>query len=107
MKVCSAFQIRSKAGILSAKNSTANSVPLAPITHQLVSAYSPGGNASIPQCPSNPSVATVAYKFSPAAKLVATTAATISFDGIFIKLRFIAVGFTTSSVQHLPGSRLG
>jgi hypothetical protein len=49
----------------------------------------------------------VAYKFSPAAKLVATTAATISFDGIFIKLRFIAVGFTTSSVQNLPASRLG
>ena len=39
-----------------------------------------------PRCASNPSVATVAYKFSPAAKLVATTAATICSAGIFIEL---------------------
>src|SRR6202051_3202965 len=35
IKVCSAFQIRSKAGILSAKNSMAKSAPLAAITYQL------------------------------------------------------------------------
>src|SRR5690242_1950051 len=85
MKVCSAFQIKSKAGILSAKNSTANSAPLAPITHQLASTSKPGGNAKIRACASSPRVATVAYRFSPAAKLVATTAATIWFAGIFVK----------------------
>src|SRR5882724_954771 len=85
MKVCSAFQIRSKAGILSAKNSIPKSVPLAPITHQLASTSNPGGNASTPTCDSTPRVATVAYRFSPAAKLVATTVATTSFAGILVK----------------------
>src|SRR5216684_5986541 len=91
MKVCSAFQIRSKAGILSAKNSIANSAPLAPITHHLASTSNAGGSANTPKCASSPSVATVAYKFRPAAKLVATTAATISSAGIFIGPRVLGL----------------
>ena len=48
MKVCKVFQTRSKAGILSAKNSMANSAPLIPITHQLVRISKAGGSASTP-----------------------------------------------------------
>src|SRR5208337_4125719 len=68
-KVWSAFQIKSKAGILSAKTSMANSTPEAAITHQLVSKCRPEGKSTRPAWASRPRVATVAYRLSPAAKL--------------------------------------
>ena len=85
INVCSAFQTTSKAGILSAKNSTVNSASAAAITHQFVSKCSDAGSASHRVCPSSPNVATVAYTFSPAAKLTATSKATISFGVIAIR----------------------
>src|SRR5437763_15684460 len=73
--VWSAFHTRSIAGILSATNSTRYSATLAPITHQLVRTSSDGGSAIAPARASRESVASVAYTFRPAAKLVATTSA--------------------------------
>ena len=51
----------------------ANSAALIPITHKFVRIPKAGGRASTPARASSPSVATVAYRLSPAAKLVATT----------------------------------
>ena len=84
MKVCNAFQTRSKAGTLSAKNSTVKSARLAPMTHQLASRCKGEGSIKRFACASSPSVATVAYTFSPAAKLTATSSATSCSPGIFI-----------------------
>src|ERR1700694_1618705 len=84
IKVCSAFQTRSKAGILSAKNSMAKSAPLAAITYQLATRCKAGGKDSTPKWASSPRVATVAYTFSPAAKLTATSRATSSSPVNFI-----------------------
>src|SRR5262249_44669119 len=78
MKVWRAFHTRSNAGTLSAKNSTAKSATLAPITHQLVNRCSVGGSSTSPPCASRPSVASVAYTLRPAAKLVATSSPTSS-----------------------------
>src|SRR5579884_2238556 len=66
--VCSAFQIMSKPGTLSAKNSITN---IAPLTHQLFRMSRPAGNAIQCTWARSPSVSTVAYTFNPAAKLAA------------------------------------
>src|SRR5438309_2247023 len=106
IKVCRVFQTRSKAGILSAKNSTANNAALTPITYQLESISRAGGNESTPRRAKSPSVATVAYRFNPAAKLVATSAATISFPANFIPLRIDAsLGSKPSLSSRHVGSR--
>src|SRR5215469_5036900 len=60
INVCRAFQTRSKAGILSAKNSIAKRITAAPITYQLASSCSEGGRWTAPDRDSNPRVATVA-----------------------------------------------
>src|SRR5208282_3987759 len=77
-KVCRAFQSKSKAGILSAKNSMAKRTPEAAITHQLESRWRPDGKSTRPPRQSSPRVATVAYTFRPAAKLTATIRPTSS-----------------------------
>src|SRR5208282_389803 len=59
-KVCRAFQNKSKAGILSAKNSMVKRTPEAAITHQLESRWRPDGKSTNPPRESNPRVATVA-----------------------------------------------
>src|SRR5579863_7328797 len=82
MNVCNAFQIRSKAGILSAKNSRAKRARLAAITGQPASTCSPGGSGKWLKRASRPSTATVAYKFRPAANPMAASSAKSSLDGI-------------------------
>src|SRR5579859_1118216 len=82
MKVCRAFQIRSKAGILSAKNSIPNSTVLATMMGQLSSSCSPGGSGRCPKCARSPKTATVAYKFNPAAKPIAASSANNSLGGM-------------------------
>src|SRR5580692_12677958 len=89
MKVCSAFQSKSKTGNLSAKNSIRKRTIEHAITYQLESKCSAGGSGITPACARRPSVATVAYTFSPAAKLIAVRAAKSSLDGILTGLSIL------------------
>jgi hypothetical protein len=68
---------------LSAKNSTANSAKLTTMTVHVLNNCSVGGRWTNPKCDNNPKVAIVAYRFSPAAKLVATSSAASSLAGSF------------------------
>jgi hypothetical protein len=86
IKVCSAFQMRSKAGIVSPKNSIANKAVLAAITGQVSSGCSPGGSGRCPKRASRPSAATVAQRLSPAANPIAASSAKTSEAGICRKL---------------------
>ena len=54
MNVCNAFQIRSKAGILSAKNSIPNNAPLIADHPPTDSTSRPGGKARIRRVPQQP-----------------------------------------------------
>ena len=88
--VWKAFHSRSNTGILSAKNSIKKSdATQHPITYQLESRCRDGGRGIHPACARRPSVATVAYTFSPAAKLIAVRAAKSSLDGILTGLSIL------------------
>src|SRR5579872_6499169 len=77
INVCRAFHMRSKAGILSAKNSSPNSASETPMIHHDCKTSRLEGREMTPKRPSSPSVATVAYTLSPAAKLVAASMAAV------------------------------
>jgi hypothetical protein len=53
------------------------------MTVHVLNNCSVGGRCTNPKCDNNPRVAIVAYRFSPAAKLVATSSAASSLAGSF------------------------
>src|SRR3954452_10119128 len=110
MKVCNAFQMRSKAGTLSAKNSTAKSARLTTITGQVLRRCSVGGRSNTPNRDNKPRVAVVAYRLRPAAKLVVTRSAASSSAGSFtgqVYERGIATGQTEKKKGRVSGPGIG
>src|SRR5438270_6066705 len=110
INVCSAFQIRSKAGILSAKNSIPKRAAHAAITGQLPRRCKAGGRGKCPKRASSPKTPTVAYRFRPAAKLTAASMANSSAEGIFRTSSMGGVYVVQASFQdagrssRLPGA---
>src|SRR6202000_136095 len=103
-KVCSAFQIMSNAGILSATNSIANIAPLTMITHQCVRISSPTGSSTQCARASRPSVSSVAYTLRPAAKLAAMMRAAIvaGVKASIILFLVLAIRGVLLAVYHDP-----
>src|SRR4030095_14947303 len=60
-------QSESKYGILSAKNSTRYSTSAVPMMNELLNAWNCGGRSTHPYRAASPRMATVAYRFTPAA----------------------------------------
>jgi len=78
------------------------------ITYQLESKCKAGGSGITPACAKIPSVATVAYTFSPAAKLVAVRTAKSSLEEILTAPNILSQSVTVlhSPCAHIPGGTL-